>query len=38
MSRHEFDVATWATVWEVTTWILVSRPGMSIVGRSDVAT
>ena len=21
VSRHGFDVATWATVWEVATWI-----------------
>ena len=31
-SRHGFDVTTWTTVWEVATWISVSRPGKPIMG------
>ena len=37
-SRHGFDVATWAVVWEVATWISVSRPGSPTMGRNEVAT
>ena len=37
-SRHGFDVATWAAVWEVATWISVSRPGSPTMGRNEVAT
>ena len=37
-SRHGFDVTTWVAVWEVATWISVSRPGKPTVGRNGVAT
>ena len=35
VSRHGFDVATWAAVWEVATWISVSRPGSPTIGRRN---
>ena len=40
-SRDEaelIEVATWVAVWEVATWILVSRPGNPTVGGNEVAT
>ena len=37
-SRHGFDFTTWAAVWEVATWISVSRPGSPTMGRNEVAT
>ena len=32
-SRHGFDVATWATVWDVATWAWSSRRSRHGLGR-----